>query len=214
MNELKNDCSPTRTILSIRQLRALLALISLLFSLHPYKMTQQVASASLTLREHKFLAFLSLLVSNNGAGGFKQDSARFEAWNDAFAFGHVGAEPIYTPKTPLQTRLRPATGLDNCDSLLIAQKLGDAIHARLTIREITIVRDRRLTCLNCIPVRNSTGIKVIQSYAQLIGVANRCPPAVLEIGSGFQWSKCAILSYLPKRAQFADIDRPELFGWR
>ena len=177
-------------------------------------MTQQVASASLTLREHKFLAFLSLLLSNGGAGGFKQDGARFEAWNDTFAFGHVGAEPIYTPKPPLQTRLRPATGLDYSDDLLIAQKLGDAIHAGLTIREITIVRDRRLTSPNCIPACNSTGIKVIQSYAQIVRVADRCAPAILEAGSGFQCSKRAILSYLPKRAQFAELDGPELFGWR
>src|SRR5438874_8042230 len=101
-------------------------------------MTQQSASGCLGLREYKFLAFLRLLTSGGGPASFQQQCARLKTRNDAFGFGSVGTQPLYTPKTPLQTELRLTAGLDDQRHLFVAQKLCDPIHARLSIRKFTI----------------------------------------------------------------------------
>src|SRR5436305_1309036 len=140
-------------------------------------MTQQSASGCFGLREHKFLAFLNLLGANGGPASFQQQCARLKTWNDAFGFRSVGTQPLYTPKTPLQTELWLTAGLDDRRHLFVTQNLCDAIHARLPIREFTIPGDWRLSMAGSVPVSHGARVKMVQRDSQFSHATHRYPPS-------------------------------------
>src|SRR5205823_6483357 len=122
-----------------------------------------------------------------------------QTWNDAFAFGSVGIQPIYTPKPPFQTRLGPATGLDHSDDLLIAQKLCNAIHPGLSIRKLAIPGNWRLSLASSVPVSDGARIKMVQRDSEFSHPSQPCSPSPSQIWRCFQRSKRAVFASLGQR---------------